>query len=141
MAILTTACHLGGGRQALPTHTYGLFLPPAHPPSSARAASSPPVAPQAPAAPGALSLRRLTRDADAVVTARITAARAEIDAGGVHLHSSALDVLRVGLWYGLSPDDWDSWSGNESGNERATLYVSGWTARSSSGTFDRTASR
>lgn len=75
----------------------GLFLPASHPTSPARAASPPPVAPQAPAAPGALSLRRLTRDADAIVIARITAARAEIDAGGVTypiVHGDVLSTLK-----------------------------------------------
>lgn len=75
----------------------GLFLPTSRPAGPALAASPPPVAPQAQAAPGALSLRRMTRDADAVVTARITAARAEVDAGGVAypiVHAEVLSTLK-----------------------------------------------
>jgi hypothetical protein len=57
-----------------------------------------PIAPAtAQPAAGAISLRRLTRDADAVVTARVTAARAEVDAGGVAypvVHVEVLSALK-----------------------------------------------
>lgn len=42
---------------------------------------------------GAASLRRLTTDADAVVTARVTAARAQVDAGGIAYPIVHVDVL------------------------------------------------
>jgi hypothetical protein len=59
--------------------------------SLGHAASSAPAVPHSPT--GAMSLRRLTRDADAVVTARVTAARAEVEAGGVAYPIVHVDVL------------------------------------------------
>ncbi len=44
-------------------------------------------------AAGAASLRRMTRDADAIVTARVAAAHAEVDAGGVVYPIVHVDVL------------------------------------------------
>lgn len=75
----------------------GLFPPTALATSPVQAASPPPVAAQSQAPTGALSLRRITRDADAIVTARITAARAEVDAGGIAypiVHADVLTTLK-----------------------------------------------
>lgn len=59
-----------------------------------RLADAAPSAPSTPPSPtGAASLRRLTRDADAVVMARVTAARAQVDAGGVAYPIVHVDVL------------------------------------------------
>lgn len=59
--------------------------------------AAPSGAPAAHSPSGAMSLRRLTHAADAVVTARVTAARAQVDAGGVAypvVHVEVLSALK-----------------------------------------------